>query len=93
MFAGVYLLLFWSMFGGTVRKTLLHQWASLCLGILLMGGIVVSSCYWCNFSFPYLDDIYLFETTIPNTLISVLAGGFLTVLLLPRPEKQEELLL
>ena len=85
MFLGVYILLFSGMFGGTVRKTLIHRWASLSLGALLIGGIVVSSSYWCNFSFPYLDGQYLLATTIPNTIISLAVGGFLAILILRKP--------
>jgi hypothetical protein len=59
MFLGVYILLFSGMFGGSVRKTLIHRWAILSFGGLLIGGIVVGSSYWCYFSFPYLDGKYL----------------------------------
>lgn len=85
MFLGVYILLFSGMFGGSARKTLIHRWAVLSLGGLLIGGMVVSSSFWCNFSFPYLDGQYLLTSTIANTIISLCIGGFITIIILPRP--------
>ncbi len=46
MFIGVYFFMFWGMFDGKVRKTYLHKFSSLSLGVLLIGGIVVSSSFW-----------------------------------------------
>lgn len=85
MFLGVYILLFSGMFGGSPQKTLIHRWATLSFGGLLIGGIVVGSSYWCYFSFPYLDGQYLLSTTVPNTLISLATGGFLVILIFPKP--------
>lgn len=90
---GIYLIIFGAMFGSKPQKTLIHRFSSLSLGALLIGGIVVSSSFWCNFSFPYLDSQFLLTETIPNTIISSLFGGFILILILPRPPKQEETLL
>lgn len=45
-FIGIYLLMFCSMFGGKVKKTIIHKLSSLTLGVLLIGGIVISSAFW-----------------------------------------------
>ena len=46
MFIGVYFFMFWGMFDGKIRKTYLHKFSSLSLGVLLIGGIIVSSSFW-----------------------------------------------
>jgi hypothetical protein len=85
MFLGVYLFLFWEMFGGTARRTCLHKYSSLCFGGLMIGGIVVGSNYWSLQSFPYLDGKYLFDTTLTNALLGCLVGGLIVVLVWKKP--------
>ena len=93
MFLAIYFLMFWTMFGGQVIKTSLHRAATLSKGVLLMGGIVVSSYFWAGYTLPYLDKNYLFGVTIANLLISIPAGILVTALIWPRPPKEEQMLL
>ena len=93
MFLAFYLMMFWNMFGGQVLKTSIHRFATLSKGILLMGGIVVSSYFWAGYTLPYLDCNYLFNTTVANLLISIPVGILVTALVWPRPEKEEQLIL
>ena len=55
MFFAFYLLMFWTMFGGQVFKTTIHRAATLSKGVLLLGGLVVSSYFWAGYTLPYLD--------------------------------------
>lgn len=87
MFLGVYLLMFWTMFGGQVVKTVLHRMATLSQGALLLGGMVVSSYFWGLLSLPYLDNFFLLDVTISNLLIALGVGSVLIALVWPRPRK------
>ena len=93
MFFALYLLMFWTMFGGQVVKTKIHRAATLSKGILLMGGMVVASYFWSGYTLPYLDSNYLMNTTIANILISIPSGILVTALIWPRPQKEEQLIL
>lgn len=85
--------MFWTMFGGSMRKTVIHRLATLSKGALLMGGMVVSSYFWASYTFPYLDRDYLFNTTISNIFISIPAGGLVLALFWPRPRKEDHIIL
>lgn len=87
MFIGVYFLMFWGMFDGKVRKTNIHKIGSLSLGILLMGGIIVSSAFWSRETFPYLDSYFLLSNTITSYLIAWMFGSLIAVLVWPKPTK------
>jgi hypothetical protein len=88
MFLGVYLLMFWTMFGGQVVKTVIHRIAILSKGALLMGGLVVGSYFWGLLSFPYLDNYFLLDVTIANYFIAFPFGALVIALLWPRPRKE-----
>ena len=93
IFLGIYLLMFWNMFGNFMFKSVIHRTATLSKGIMLMGGIVVASYFWAGYTLPYLDHNYLFNTTIANLLISIPAGILVTALVWPRPKKEEQIVL
>jgi len=95
MVIGVYLLMFKGIFNPQPRVTLIHRFASLSYSIILFSGMIVASSFWCLFSFPYLDASYLQNSIIPNTIISVLVGGFMAMLisLKSKGKEEEEILL
>ena len=90
MFLALYLLIFWSMFGGKTKTTVIHRIASLSKGVMLIGGIVVASFYWGGFSFPYLDQNYLLRTTITNLTIAIPVGALFIAMFSPKPKKEEQ---
>ena len=45
-FVGTYMFMFWGMFSEKVQKTNIHKLSELNLGVLLMGGIIIGSCFW-----------------------------------------------
>jgi hypothetical protein len=90
MFLAVYLLMFWSMFGEQSRTSVIHRLATLSKGVMLLGGIVVASFYWGGYSFPYLDEGYLFKTTIANLFITIPVGAVLAALFWEKPRKEEQ---
>jgi len=47
------------MFGNQTKTTVIHRLAVLSKGVMLIGGVIVSSFYWACFTFPYLDKNYL----------------------------------
>jgi len=81
MFVGLYLILFWDMFGGKMNKSMIHHMATLSKGVLLIGGLVVASYYWGAYTLPYLDRGYMLTTTIANLMIAIPVGAFLLALL------------
>ena len=89
----VYLLMFWNMFGDRSRTTLIHRLATLSKGVLLIGGVVISSFYWGGFTFPYLDESYLLRTTISNLFVGIPVGAVLAALFWERPQKEESIIL
>ena len=94
MFIGVYLLMFWTMFGDNrMRMTGIHRVSALMKGTMLLGGIVVGSYFWGSYTFPYLDSPYLTNTTLANLLIGIPVGALLLALLTPKPTKEEQILL
>lgn len=89
MFLSIYLLMLRGMFNPQSRKTMVHRFASLSYSIILFSGMIVSSSFWCLYSFPYLDGSFLWNSVIPNTIISVIVGGFMAVLLSLREKRKE----
>lgn len=87
MFIGLYLFMFWGIFGSRVRKTYIHKLSTLSVGILLMGGLITLSSFWRGESFPYLDIKFLMYFTLVNYLLSVIFGGFITALIWDKPRK------
>lgn len=81
MFLGVYMLMFWTMFGEITRKTAVHRAATLSKGALLLGGIAVSSFFWAGYTFPYLDSGYLLSTSLANLFIVFPIGGLIIALI------------
>jgi len=90
MFLALYLLIFWSMFGGKSKTTLIHRIAELSKGVMLIGGMIIASFYWAGFSFPYLDESYLLRTTITNLFIAIPVGCLLVGMFWPKPKKEEQ---
>lgn len=94
MFIGLYLFMFWGIFGGgKPRKTMIHKISALSIGALLIGGLVVSSSYWSGLTFPYLDGLFLLEYTLTNYLISLPVGAFVAALIWPKPAKEETVII
>jgi hypothetical protein len=85
MFIGLYLFMFWGMFGGKAQKTLLHKISALSIGALLIGGIVIGSAFWSGQSLPYLDSQYLLQYTITNYLIAFPVGALIAAVVWPKP--------
>ena len=85
MFLGAYMFMFWTMFSGQVFRTNIHHAATLSKGVMLLGGIVISSYFWAGYTLPYLDGNYLFNITVANLLISIPVGTLVTALMWPRP--------
>ena len=75
------------MFGNQSKTTLIHRLATLSKGVMLVGGLVVSSFFWAGYSFPYLDKNYLLETSITNVAIAVPVGILLSAWFWPKPKK------
>ena len=93
MFLGVYLLIFWDMFGGKMNKSVIHRMSTLSKGVLLMGGLAASCYFWGAYTLPYLDSEYLLTTTVANLMIAIPVGALLLALLWERPKKEEHIVL